>query len=106
MQLGQMGIAHAQQILIVKTKILNSQFSLFCSLWKPENKDPHWPKERTLFLPFWAAPWLRQQIAEMLAKDGEENVEKRIGPMPTVPEWVEQLQTNRTTTTTQTETKT
>jgi hypothetical protein len=81
-----------------KNKNLNAQFPLFYSLWKPENKDPHWPKERTIFLPFWAAPWLRQQMAEMLAKDGEENVEGRIGQMPAVPEWVEQLRTNRTTT--------
>jgi hypothetical protein len=73
-------------------------------LWKPENKDPHWPKERTIFLPFWAAPWLREQMVEMLSKDGEENVEGRIGQMPAVPEWVEQLRTHRTTTQTETNT--
>ena len=48
-------------------------------------------------MPLWAAPWLRQQMAEMLEKDAEaeESVAvRRIGPMPAVPEWVEQLRTN------------
>jgi hypothetical protein len=41
-------------------------------------------KEKEMFLPLWTFPWLRQQMAKMLAKlDGNEGIAK----MPKIPEW-------------------
>jgi hypothetical protein len=45
-----------------------------------EQKDT----EKSLYFPFWALPWLRQQMIEMLEEhDGSE----QIGEMPTIPKW-------------------
>jgi hypothetical protein len=44
-------------------------------------------KESRLFFPFWALPWLRQQMVKILAEhDGSE----RIKEMPKIPEWATQ----------------
>jgi hypothetical protein len=41
-------------------------------------------KEKEMHFPLWVLPWLRQQMAEMLAYlDGTE----RIARMPIIPEW-------------------
>jgi hypothetical protein len=42
-------------------------------------------KESRLFFPFWALPWLRQQMVKIMAEhDGSE----RIKEMPKIPEWI------------------
>jgi hypothetical protein len=43
-------------------------------------------KEREMHFPLWTLPWLREQMAKMLAKIGSE----RICKMPTMPEWAKQ----------------